>query len=113
MSWKEIVEELPKRIDLLEKMLDALMAHGVSQDARLKRIEARLQAIHQEKSQSVGQMADRLIEMSMVQRGESQAANVHHRTTPSTTQGEPSNLWGDLPDEAQWPPKGIDVVARL
>jgi hypothetical protein len=106
MKWKETVEELPK-------LVKTLMAQVAAQSKRLERIEAQLQDLRREKSQSVEQMADRLIEMSMVQRGESREANMHRRTTPGTSQNEPSNLWGDLPDEAQWPPKNVDVVVQL
>jgi TolA-binding protein len=106
MKWKETVEELPK-------LVKTLMAQVAAQSKRLERIEAQLQDLHREKSQSVEQMADRLIEMSMVQRGESREANMHRRTTPGISQNEPSNLWGDLPDEAQWPPKNVDVVVQL
>ena len=118
MAWKETIEGLPKRVDSLERMLKFLVAQAAAQSERLERIEAQLQALYRDKSQSVEQMADRLIQMSMVQRGESREASVHRRTTPGIASSllesvGPANLWGELPDEDQWPPKNVDVVARL
>ena len=113
MNWKDTIE-------VIEKTIRTVLAQGLANGKKLQRIEEQLQRIeeqlqrlHREKNQSVEQMADRLIQMSMVQRGESREASVHRRTAPGTSQEEPSNLWGELPDEAQWPPKGVEVVARL
>ena len=113
MNWKDMLGETSKRVADVEKLLRTVMAQELANSKKLQRIEEQLQSLHREKNQSVEQMADRLIQMSMVQRGESREASVHRRTAPGASQEEPSNLWGELPDEAQWPPKGVEVVARI
>lgn len=113
MNWKDMLGETLKRVEDIEKFLRTVMAQELANSKKLQRIEKQLQSLHREKNQSVEQMADRLIQMSMVQRGESREASVHRRTAPGTSQEEPTNLWGELPDGAQWPPKGVEVVARL
>ena len=115
MGWKEDIGSLLDKVDSLSNTVKILVAKSYTQAQSQKRMEAQLEDLHREKSQAVEQMADRLIQMSMVQRGESREASVHRRTAPGHSPDGPSNsnLWGDLPDEAQWPPKNVDVVAQL
>ena len=67
-------------------------------------------------------MADRIIELAMVNRGDGQSAVAHRRMSgvdsiPSNLNSKlhsPQDLWGNAPVEEEeedvWPPKGFDIV---
>jgi hypothetical protein len=64
-------------------------------------------------------MADRIIELAMVNRGDGQSAVAHRRmagsdSIPSSLNSNPNStdLWGNAPveEEDTWPPKGFDII---
>jgi hypothetical protein len=54
-------------------------------------------------------LVDRLIEMSMVQKGEVDAANIHRRTATPRVESHPQEEdWNPSPLDEEWPPDGCD-----
>lgn len=54
-------------------------------------------------------LVDRLIEMSMVQKGEVDAANAHRRTAAPRVEPHPQEEdWSPSPLDEKWPPDGCE-----
>lgn len=108
MSWKDDLKQITEQNERLMHMMKVLQGQGV---LNAKRIEALKLIIDQQTegaNRSADRMADRMIEMAMVNQGRSVEAASHRRTLEESIVGG-VDLWEDDPD-SQWPPPGCDAV---
>lgn len=108
MSWKEDLATLVDRVDHLDKVMKYLHATMTVQSKKIDQLIRVVEAATNERGQSMDRMADRLIEMAMVNKGMSRDAAIHRRSLGEQTQVQ--DLWQDSPD-TEWPPKGYDALS--
>ena len=106
MSWKDDMVEMVKH---LEKTIRVLQAQITIQGKRIIALRQFVGDAEKNRGQSADRMADRLIEMAMVNTGESRDAAIHRRSLGETVPPEQGDLWQESP-ETEWPPKGCDAV---
>lgn len=98
MSWRQEITRLVGEVD----MLNVRMAN-VSKS--LVAVNAKLDLLTKTNQEQVTKLADRLVEMAMVQNGFSTPASVHRNAArmeqPPDPPGEGPDLWED-----KWPPDG-------
>jgi predicted nucleic acid-binding Zn-ribbon protein len=95
MGWKDELITANEKLDRLTKLLVVI-------SRKVEDVERKVD--HQ--SRSSDRMADRLIEMAMVNKNMGREAVSHRRALEEET---PSDLWQDTP-ETEWPPKGHDAL---
>lgn len=109
MSWKDDLTSLLETTSHLEKMMKLLQTQMALQSKKLDHLQRTVEAAEKNKGQSADRMADRLIEMAMVNKGMTYDAATHRRSLGQQTPPELNDLWQDSP-ETEWPPKGYDAV---
>lgn len=105
MSWKE---EMSEKLDVLAKLLRVLQGQTAINSKRIEAMRVMMEQTEKTRSRAADRMADRIIEMAMVNQGKADMATSHRRTLDETPEEEP-DPWQDSP-EAQWPPPGCDAV---
>jgi hypothetical protein len=107
MGWKEDLSTLVSTVSHLEKTVKYLQTYIIAQTKKMGQLTQSVETLRKERGQSIDHMADRLIEMAMVNKGMSRDAAIHRRSL-----GEeplPQDPWQDSPD-AEWPPSGYDAL---
>ena len=105
MGWKEDQDlKLDKLGRLLTIMLDKMKMNGKRLDAMRVLLDDQIK----NESRAADRMADRIIEMAMVNQGGAREAAAHRRTLDEKLV-EGADLWQDNP-ETQWPPPGHDAI---
>jgi len=105
MSWKESLAELGTKMDMMIRHLGTLQASVMHYTKEIKA----LQEAVARGNKSADRMADRLIEMAMVNKGMGRDAAIHRRSLSDDTPSEQQDLWQESPEE-EWPPKGFDSI---
>lgn len=104
MSWKDDLIAQGKANENLLRVMGGQLALNAK---RLTELKAVIDQSERTRSRSADRMADRLIEMAMVQGGNSPVAASHRRSLEENPVKDDD--WGK-PEEDQWPPPGCDVV---
>lgn len=77
-------------------------------NSRLGKLENLVATLVNQRGESVDRMADKLIEMAMVNGGHARGASLHRQVSrPEQTEGLSDN-WAEAADD--WPPKNSDVL---
>lgn len=98
-----------EQLDGIEKTLALMQRQMVGLDLKLNKVTNHLDRMAAEKNEAATRMADRLIEMSMVNQGGLRDATTHRNVTKSDTIPEATgDPWAEEQDE--WPPKGTDAI---
>ena len=103
MDWKGTL--LEGQADIL-KALKIVQAQLVAQGKEIRTLRAQMELVAKNKGESAERMADRLIEMAMVNKGLGRDASIHRRYVKDD---KPEDLWQDTP-EKPWPPPGCDEL---
>ena len=107
MSWKE---EFSEKLDELMKAIRALQSQVLMNSKRLETLAIEARSAERTRSKAQDRMADRLIEMAMVNRGQGRNAAIHRRSAADdVTSPEHGDLWQENED-TEWPPKGHDAL---
>ena len=104
MDWKGGL--LEGHVDIL-KALRIIQSQLVTQSKKLDALRVQVESMVKNKGESADRMADRLIEMAMVNKGLGRDASVHRRYVQDD---KPADLWQESPD-TEWPPKGHDAIS--
>ena len=108
MSWKEDITTLVEQNGRIVKMLQYLQAQVAINNKRVETMRAVMDQSEKTRSRAADRMADRLVEMAMVNQGNSREAAGHRRALEEVPEG--SDPWQDSP-ETQWPPPGCTEVS--
>lgn len=106
MSWRD---DIISKLDSLEKMIQVLSGQIAHNSKKTEDLRIMVEQSEKTRSRAPDRMADRLIEMAMVNQGQSATAAGHRRSLDESTEKE-GDPWQDSPD-TQWPPPGCDVVS--
>ena len=109
MSWKDDLTNLVEVVNRLEKRVKVLQAQIAVYGKQIDALRQVVGSVEKNGGQSADRMADRLIEMAMVNTGESRDAAIHRRSLGETVPPEQGDLWQESPED-EWPPKGCDAV---
>ena len=109
MSWKEMLKKLCCQMTAVETMLRVLQGQVAVNSKRMAALRTMIETSEKNKGQSVDRMADRLIEMAMVDKGMGRSAAIHRRSLQDEVPSEQQDLWQESPEE-EWPPKGFDAI---
>jgi hypothetical protein len=94
-GWRERLNEIDKRTNVIAAQVTALAIV-------VQRLASSIEDLRREHVRTCSRLADKLIELAMVNRGEAAAAVAHRRAEPV----EPvDSLWDGNP-ETDWPPPG-------
>ncbi len=104
-DWKG---DFSKQLNSIEKLLRLLQRQVVISSKRIEEIKVTMEQTEKTHSRAADRMADRMIEMAMVNQGRAMEAASHRRTLDEKST-EKADLWQDSPD-TQWPPPGCDTV---
>jgi len=107
MAWKDDLATLVERTESLLRTVHLLQQLTVAQSKRLDKLQKVVETLARGGGQSAERMADRLIEMAMVNKGTAEMAAAHRRSLRDLD--TPTDLWEDHEDEV-WPPKGFDAL---
>lgn len=105
MSWKESLAELDRRMDMMIRHLGTLQAAVMNHSKEVRLLRETVA----KGNKSADRMADRLIEMAMVNKGMGRDAAIHRRSLQDEAPLEQQDLWQESPEE-EWPPKGFDAI---
>lgn len=105
MSWKD---EIISKLHNLEKMVQVLSGQIARNSKKTEDLRIMVEQSEKTRSRSADRMADRLIEMALVNQGMGREAAAHRRSLDEGTEKE-GDPWQDLL-ETQWPPSGTDEV---
>lgn len=108
MSWKEDIKTIVDMVARLEKQIRVLQGQTAINSKRIGEMRTLLDNQIKNQSRAADRMADRIIEMAMVNQGRTLEAASHRRTLQETPE-EGVDLWQDGP-ETQWPPPGTVAV---
>lgn len=108
MSWKEDLTKIVEQNEKLMHMMAVIQGQGVLNAKRIEALKVILDSHMKGTSRSADRMADRIVEMAMVNQGKADMATAHRRTLEETPV-EGADLWQDSP-ETQWPPPGCDEL---
>ena len=108
MSWKDDLQNLTKQMEQMTHMLTVIQGQGVLNAKRIEALKVIFDSHVKGASRSADRMADRIVEMAMVNQGKADMATAHRRTLEETPV-EGADLWQDSP-ETQWPPPGCDEL---
>jgi len=108
MGWKDDITTMVEQNDKITRLLMVLQGQVVINSKRIEAMRVLMDDQIKNQSRSADRMADRIIEMAMVNSGRSVEAASHRRTLQETPP-EGTDLWEDNP-ETQWPPPGCDAV---
>lgn len=108
MGWKDDLKELGEKADTIIRMIQVVQGQAAINSKRIEAMRVVLDGQMKLQGRAADRMADRIIEMAMVNGGSPVAAASHRRTLDEKpTEGE--DLWQDSP-ETQWPPPGSFAV---
>lgn len=108
MSWKDDIVKIVEQNDMLERLLRVLQGQVAINSKRIEAMRVIMDQSEKTRSRAADRMADRMIEMAMVNRGATMEAASHRRTLDEKPEGG-ADPWQDNP-ETQWPPPGCDAV---
>ena len=108
MSWKEDLAEIKEQNQTMVHLLQVLQGQTAINGKRIEALKIMIDSQVQNQSRAADRMADRMIEMAMVNRGSTVEAASHRRTLQES-EPEGTDLWQDNP-ETQWPPPGCDAI---
>lgn len=108
MGWKDMITKMSEQQDTIETLIRYLQGEVLINSKRIEALKIMMDQQITTQSRSADRMADRMIEMAMVNRGDTLAAASHRRTLDENPAEEP-DLWQDNP-ETQWPPPGCEAV---
>jgi len=108
MGWKEDLTTIVDQNRVLHKMVQLLQGQTAINGKRIENLKVLLDEQVKNQSRAADRMADRMIEMAMVNTGRSVEAASHRRTLAEPQPGV-SDLWEENPSD-QWPPPGCDAV---
>jgi len=108
MSWKDDLTNLVEQQEQVVHLLKVLQGQTVLNAKRIDALRVLMDNQIKDQNRSADRMADRMIEMAMVNQGHTTAAASHRRTLDEKP-AEGADLWQDSP-ETQWPPPGCDAV---
>lgn len=110
MAWKEDIAQTRTILEANRKHLQILISQAALNTKKIEELRIIVVALAKNQSGAAERMGDRLVEMAMVQKGESPAAASHRRILKDEV--EPLKPAADLWDEAQdpWPPPGCDAI---
>lgn len=104
MSWKDDLANLVESQERVIKLLTVLQGQIAINSKRIEAMRVLIDENIKNQSRAADRMADRMIEMAMVNSGRSVEAASHRRTLDEKPP-EGADLWQDTPD-TQWPPPG-------
>ena len=105
MFWNKKDKSLAATRDM-ENALKVVAARLLTLSEQIARLQSQVDQIAKIDSKSAEKMADRLIQMSMVQRGSSHDASVHRNV--SRMEEPQADNWQD--DGNAWPPPGCAAI---
>lgn len=105
MSWRE---EIVSKLDSLVAAVRVLNARAAVNSKQIGEMKVVLEQVEKTRSRAADRMADRIVEMAMVNQGMGREAAAHRRSLDESTEKE-GDPWQDSP-ETQWPPPGTDEV---
>lgn len=108
MSWKNELTRVGEKIDTVVRMLQVIQGQTAINGKRIEAVRVLLDQQIKNQSRAADRMADRLIEMAMVNKDKAREAASHRRTL-NEEEVEGKDLWQDSPN-TQWPPPGCDAV---
>jgi len=109
MSWKDDLKRVVETLDLVTTQLKVTIGQNALNDKRMIEVKAQLDAMQKTQARAVDRMADRMIELAMVNQGDSRSAAGHRRSLDENDHVEDTNdLWRNTGDD--WPPPGCDEV---
>lgn len=109
MSWKETLTELDDKIGTLTRLVTSLHGQVAIHSKRVEALRVAIETSERTRSHSADRMADRLIQMAMVNKGMGRDAGIHRRAQRDEVPEEQADLWQEDP-ETEWPPKGLDAL---
>lgn len=109
MSWKETLTGLDEKITTLTRLVTSLHGQVAIHNKRVEALRVAIETSERSRSQSADRMADRLIQMAMVNNGMGRDAAIHRRAQRDEVPAEQGDLWQENP-ETEWPPKGHDAL---
>lgn len=108
MSWKEDLTQIVEDNERIRKLLIVLQSQVVMGTKKIEAMRVLLDDQIKNQSRAADRMADRMIEMAMVNQGGAREAAGHRRSLDEKpTEGV--DLWQDDPN-TQWPPVGCDEL---
>lgn len=108
MSWKDDITKIVAHMDTLERLLRVLQGQTAINSKRIEAMRVIVDQAEKTRSRAADRMADRLVEMAMVNQGKSDMAASHRRTL-NEEPPEGTDPWQESPD-TQWPPPGCDAM---
>lgn len=108
MSWKDDLSNIVEQNKKLMHMVAVIQGQEVLAAKRMEALKVIIDQQIKGASRSADRMADRMIEMAMVQNGSPEMAATHRRTLDESLEAE-ADLWQDSLD-TQWPPPGCDEL---
>ncbi len=108
MGWKDDLVTIVEQNSRIVKLLQVLQGQTVINSKRIESMRVLLDGQIKNQSRSADRMADRMIEMAMVNNGKADMAATHRRTLDEKDV-EGRDLWQDNP-ETQWPPAGCSAL---
>lgn len=105
MAWKNDVID---RLDHLQRDLTTLKTFVVAQGRLLSSLAEKVERLSSNQSRAADKMADKLIEMAMVQQGANKSASIHRRSQVDMMEEGHSDPWQEKDNE--WPPAGCDEL---
>ena len=110
MSWKDDLKDLKELVTLQGAQIRLTTGHLALCLKRLTDLRATIDQMQKSQSRAVDRMADRMIELAMVNQGDSRAAAGHRRSLNEDDHPADTNdLWKNAGDD--WPPPGCDAVS--
>jgi hypothetical protein len=110
MNWKEQIEKMSEQMETVTKLLRVLQGQTAINSKRIEAMRVIVEQAEKTRSHAADRMADRMIEMAMVNQGKAVEAVSHRRSLEEGSQREEGDPWQDSPD-TQWPPPGCDVIS--
>jgi hypothetical protein len=105
MGWKEDLKRTADGIARHDAILKGITSLLAAQSKRISELTHTVKTM----SSAADRMADRLIEMAMVNNGAPRDASIHRRALQDEVPQEQADLWQDNPS-TEWPPPGHDAL---
>lgn len=111
MSWKEDIAKMVEQNDMIERLLRLLQGQVAINSKRIEAVRVLLDGQIKNQSRSADRMADRMIEMAMVNQGKPTEAAVHRTRSDNAFSSQDAWAVGSEqnPDDV-WPPAGCDSM---
>ncbi len=108
MSWKDDIVTMVEQNSRIAKLLQVLQGQTAINSKRIEAMRVLLDGQIKNQSRAADRMADRMIEMAMVNNGKADMAATHRRTLDEKDM-EGADPWQDSLD-TQWPPPGCTEI---